>query len=86
MIKIDIGFFDTMHSLVYGSNTGLTLSTYTPSRNTNRMLRFGGYVNTREFLYSRAINRVNTILNHNDTRMFLPRYHDSCMLYIPNWY
>ena len=34
----------------------------------------------REYLYIRLIIRVNTILNHIDTRVILPRYESS------SWY
>ena len=54
--------------------------------NTSQILIFGGYVKVRESLYTRVIIWVNTILNHIDTREFLPRYEGSCNVYRPKWY
>ena len=47
---------------------------------------FGGYVKVRKSLYTRVIIWVNTIPNHIDTRVILPRYESSCMGYRPEWY
>ena len=54
--------------------------------NTTQILIFGGYVKVRESLYARVIAWVNAILNHIDTRVDIPRYESSCMVYRPKWY
>ena len=54
--------------------------------NTNRVLIFDGYLKVRESLNIRVIIWVNTILNHIDTRVILPRYESSCMVYKSKWY
>ena len=51
--------------------------------NTNQILIFGGYVKVRESLYTQVIIWVNAILNYIDTRLTLPRYESSCMIYRP---
>ena len=40
----------------------------------------------RESLYTRIIIWVNTLLKHIDTRMIIPRYESSCMVYRPKQY
>jgi hypothetical protein len=40
----------------------------------------------RESLYTQIIVWVDTVLNHIDTRMILPEYDNSCMVYTPEWY
>ena len=56
------------------------------SCDTSQMLILGGYVKVRDSLYTRVIICVNTIVNHIDTRVVLPRYESSCMVYRPEWY
>ena len=46
---------------------------------TSHILIFGGYVKGRESLYFQVVIWVHIILNHIDTRIFLPRYKGSCM-------
>ena len=50
---------------------------------TCQILIFGGYVKVRESLYTQVIIRVNAIVNHIDTKVFLPRYEGSRMIYQP---
>ena len=40
----------------------------------------------RKSLYAWGNIRVNTILNHIDTRMIMPRYEGLFMVYKPEWY
>ena len=48
---------------------------------------FDIFVKMRESLYNWTIIWINIILNHIDTRTFLPsRYEDSCIVYRPGWY
>ena len=51
--------------------------------NTSQILIFGGYFKVRQSLYTRVIICINTILNHIDIRVILPRYDGSCMVYRP---
>jgi len=53
--------------------------------NTNQILVLSGYVNVRGSLYTQVIIWVSTILYHIDTRLILPRYDSSCMIYTPKW-
>ena len=48
-------------------------------------MTYDEYVKVRESLSIRIIIWVDTILNHIDTRMILPRYEDSCMVYRPGY-
>jgi hypothetical protein len=43
----------------------------------------GGYLKIREYLCMQAIIWVNTIQNHIDIWLILPRYVGSCMPFIP---
>jgi hypothetical protein len=43
----------------------------------------GGYLKIREYLCMQAIIWVNTIQNHIDIWLILPRYVGSCMTFIP---
>ena len=40
----------------------------------------------REPLYTRITSWVNTILNHIDAKVILPKYDNSCMVYTLEWY
>ena len=40
----------------------------------------------RKYLYSQVIIWVDTILEHIDTWVILPRYEGSWMVYRPKWY
>ena len=46
----------------------------------------GGYLKVGEYLCTRVIIWVNTIQNHIDIMVILPRYVGSCMVFIPEWY
>ena len=54
--------------------------------NTSQELTIDGSVKVREFLHTRVIIWVNTILNHIDIRVILPKYEDPCMVYVREWY
>ena len=54
--------------------------------NTSQILIFDGYLKVWQSLYTQVIIWVTTILNHINTRVILPRYEDSCMVYRPEWY
>ena len=54
--------------------------------NTSQKLIFGGYVKVRESFYTQVIIWVDTILNHIDTTVILPRYECSCIVYRPEWH
>ena len=49
--------------------------------NTIQILIFGGYLKVTDSLYTRVITRINAIQNHVDTRVDLPWYEGSCMVY-----
>ena len=57
-----------------------------PNCNINQILIYGGYVKRRASLFIQVIIWVNFILNHIDSRMIIPRYESSCMVYRPEWY
>ena len=50
--------------------------------NANPILIFSGCLKVRESLYTEVIIWVNTILNHIDTMVILPRYDNSCSMYL----
>ena len=54
--------------------------------NTSQIHMFCGYVKVRESFYTQLISCVNTVPNHSDTKLILPRYECSCMMYRPEWY
>ena len=54
--------------------------------NISQILIFDGYVKMRESLYTQVIICVNTILKCIDTKVILPRYKSSCMVYRPKHY
>ena len=51
--------------------------------NTSQALIFGGYV---EVSCVQIFVWVNTVMNNTNTRMILPMYEGSCMVYTPKWY
>ena len=46
---------------------------------------FDGYIKIRESLYTWVIFWINIILEHVETRVIIPRFEDSCMVYRPKW-
>lgn len=47
---------------------------------------FGGYVKVPKSLHAWDVIAVNTVLNHIDIGVVLPRYEGSYMVYRPEWY
>ena len=81
MVRYDIG--DCMISIINLKNDIKETTCGHQNCHTSQILIFGGYVKAREPLFTQIIIRVNAILNHIDTRVFLPRYEGSCMIYRP---
>ena len=55
--------------------------------NSSQLLIFGRYVKVRESLYVQVVIWIDTMsLNHINTRVILPRYESSSMIYRPKLY